>query len=187
MPPRRRSALPLCAFCNRPGLGDPPLCRAHFEQEVYGVDPPRAGEDPLMETFDRVVSDPRVVDWLNRFGDMLDHYAARIFDGVGPQPRTTAGHHAEWPPPPPGPPPGSNGNGRRRRATSPPPPPPPPPPAEDPRLVLGFRRDAKLTVALVKKRHRELALILHPDRDGSDEAMQRLNRAASQLLSQLSK
>lgn len=56
---------------------------------------------------------------------------------------------------------------------------------EDPRVVLGFKSTDKLTVEMVKNRRRELAKILHPDKGGSDEAMQRMNTAADKLMKEI--
>jgi len=75
----------------------------------------------------------------------------------------------------------SSANSRR----PPRPPPPAPAPKEDPRDVLGFGPDAKLTRAMVKERQRELAKLMHPDRGGSTKALQRLNAAAQALLQDL--
>lgn len=50
---------------------------------------------------------------------------------------------------------------------------------------MGFSPGQPLTRAIVKKRRNELAGLFHPDRGGSDAAMQRVNAAADQLLAQL--
>lgn len=55
----------------------------------------------------------------------------------------------------------------------------------DPRVILGFAPDTKLTVELIKERRRALANLWHPDKGGSPEAMQRLNAATDALLQQL--
>jgi hypothetical protein len=176
----RRSALPPCAYCDRPGLGDPPLCRAHFEQAHYG--PGLDDEDPVMDVFDRLFEHPRVQQWVGTLGDRLEALLADKLERrkqefyVGPH----NGYRSEWPPPPPG--------GRPRSAPRPGAPPPPPPPAPRPsvdeaRVVLGFPPTGALTVAQVKKRQRELAAIVHPDKGGSEEAMTRVNAAADLLIS----
>lgn len=64
-------------------------------------------------------------------------------------------------------------------------PPPKAEPEEDPRVVLGFAADARLTPAMVKERKRELAKLFHPDKHGSAAAMQRVNAAADLLLKNL--
>lgn len=56
---------------------------------------------------------------------------------------------------------------------------------ENPRVVLGFKVTDKLTASMIKDRRRELAKILHPDKGGSDEAMQRMNVAADKLLKEV--
>ena len=68
-----------------------------------------------------------------------------------------------------------------------------PPPArkraavEDPRMVLNFSPTDKLTPEIVKERKKQLAKVFHPDKQGSTEAMARVNAAADQLLKELSK
>jgi hypothetical protein len=66
-----------------------------------------------------------------------------------------------------------------------PPPPPSKPAAPDPRVVLGFGPSDRLTVAIVKARHRELARKHHPDRGGSVTRMQEVNAAVDKLLASL--
>ena len=62
----------------------------------------------------------------------------------------------------------------------------PPPPKEDPRQVLGFGPQVKLTVEIVKERRKQLAKVFHPDLMGGDNtAMQRVNSAAEVLLRDL--
>lgn|GEM_PF-7041045 len=65
------------------------------------------------------------------------------------------------------------------------PPPPPPPAGPDPRVVLGFGPGDKLTVVIVKARHRELARKHHPDRGGSVARMQEINAAVDKLLASM--
>lgn len=64
--------------------------------------------------------------------------------------------------------------------------PPEPLKRENPRQVLGFGAADRLTIEIVKKRQREFAKIVHPDRGGSTEAMQRINCAAAELIKELS-
>ena len=54
--------------------------------------------------------------------------------------------------------------------------------SEDPRAVLLFPTDAAPSPAQVRSRRNALAAIVHPDRGGSTEVMQRINRAADELL-----
>lgn len=80
--------------------------------------------------------------------------------------------------------------GPARRSTPPPEPgraqsPPRPPPEvakENPRDILGFGPEVKLTRAMVKERQRALAKLWHSDKGGSDKAMKRLNGAVQELL-----
>ncbi len=75
-------------------------------------------------------------------------------------------------------------NGHARQA---PPPQRPQVPREDPRQVLGFGRDVKLTSQMIKERRRQLAMIFHGDRGGNDITMARVNAAADVLLQQFGK
>ncbi len=63
---------------------------------------------------------------------------------------------------------------------------PAPPPSENPYEVLGFPPDKPLLASEIKARQRELARMFHPDKGGSVRAMQRVNDAATTLLSQIS-
>lgn len=58
-------------------------------------------------------------------------------------------------------------------------------PEETPRSILGFGPSEPLTKDVVKKRHRAYAAIVHPDKGGSTEIMQRYNVAAAALLKEL--
>ncbi len=51
--------------------------------------------------------------------------------------------------------------------------------------VFGFSERDRLTMAQIKQRHRELAKKYHPDLQGEAHQMQRLNSAASILMSYL--
>lgn len=63
--------------------------------------------------------------------------------------------------------------------------PQPQPATDDARAVLGFGRSTPLTTRLIEERRKELALLFHPDRGGSNEGMQRINAAADALASAL--
>lgn len=52
-------------------------------------------------------------------------------------------------------------------------------------MVLGFAVGQQITVADVKKRHRELARKHHPDRGGSVAKMQEINQAVDALMATL--
>ena len=167
MPPGQRR-LPRCAYaegrrrCKREGFGDPPLCHLH---EVLREDPP-----PM--TLDDVLDDvfARAEDVARR----MINKAKRDFSQLAQnQPRQAPINGSPWSPPP-------------RKAPRPPPPPPQPTvPEPDPRDVMGFSPDTKLTREMVKTRQRELAKLFHPDRGGSTAATQRLNVAAKRLLDSL--
>jgi len=76
----------------------------------------------------------------------------------------------------------------QQRRTPPPPAQPAPPPRPDPRqiarLVMHFGPAEPLSKDKISKQRRSLAAICHPDKGGSTEAMQRLNRAADLLLAE---
>lgn len=174
MPRRRR--LPRCTYCNRPGLGDPPLCRQHFEDVYYGGND-EDDDDPIMDLFDDFLEHPRVQGWVDDFRRRFDDFVGRNLDHPSRSPhyRGPTSGFSDLPP-------GQRrapGNGHRE------PPEPPPALGEDPRVVLGFAPGSTPTAPEIKKRQRELAIILHPDKGGSDAAMQRINQAAEALLSQL--
>lgn len=175
MPPakRKKKSSPRCVYmegtrrCTRVGHGDPPLCAAHelvLEEEEYDE---LDLIDGVLEQVDEVIE--RAADGIRRFFDQR-----RI--QVPPMPiLRPSGNRRPQPPP-------ENGNGHRRAA--------PPPeikiPAEDPRLVLGFAPEARLTKDMIRERKRALAAVFHPDKPGgSVQAMQRVNAAADKLLKSL--
>lgn len=51
--------------------------------------------------------------------------------------------------------------------------------------LLGFAAHDKLTLTGLKKRYKQLSLLYHPDKQGNDEQMKRLNHAFIQLEKQL--
>lgn len=176
--------------CYRNGSGNPPLCRAHAiavvaENEI-GEEFPEWMQWGI-EFIDRRVSqsnDPVVVNIRERLGSLLTDMAggsvaeriaseaeARARSRYARQ-REAASGYAQSPPPP-------------NPPHSPPPPPPEPESREDPRVVLGFAPDLKLTRAMVKERQRELAKYYHPDKNGNNAGMQRINEAVSRLLAEL--
>lgn len=64
---------------------------------------------------------------------------------------------------------------------------PPAPPAGPPwRRVFGWRADLPANAEVIRTRYHELALKLHPDREGgSEDAMQQLNRAFQEALQEV--
>lgn len=172
--------------CSRTGSGNPPLCRFHYELVHYGGAGGHYAEAPSPPTDGRQVGDIFAELFRNpafqaaaAFG--LEELLRRAAQArARRQQRAQQSHYTEWPPRP---------GGRR-----PPPPPPPggyPPPGRqvhrgpDPRQVLGFPPQVRLTAAMVRQRRRELAAQHHPDRGGDTERMQAINRAADALLAQL--
>jgi len=180
--PRRR--LPRCTYCDRPGLGDPPLCREHWEDVHYGA----LSDDGNVadELLDRLFDNPRLqrifAQFGNRFDDLL-RQVSRLEAPARPQAPPGGGYQSQWPPrPPPGPPPGNGRPPPGYGGYQAPPPPPPPRQLEDPRVVLGFPPGSKPSRPEIKKRQRALAAFMHPDKGGNDDAMKRLNAAADALL-----
>lgn len=146
--------------CVRAGSGDPPLCRVHEllleEEEEYD-------ELDLLD------------DVAERINNGVEQIAERIrgfFSQGQPAPVFRPGARRSVPPPT---------NGHRQRTA-----PATKQPAEDPRFVLGFPPELKLTKEMVKDRKRQLAAVFHPDKPGgSVEAMKRVNTAADSLLKTL--
>jgi hypothetical protein len=148
--------------CTEPGEGNPPLCAEHEEALLDEptfvealMDHPSVGSffDQLTGRLNQTV-DPM----LGRFEHYVDQRAG-----------------AASPPPPKG----------RRGAAAPPPPPQPPPggmSVQEARSILGFSEQDALIVAVIKKRKRELAERLHPDKGGSPRLMAQVNAAATVLL-----
>ena len=159
--PTRCSAVENGRKCTRNGSGRPSLCRAH---ELALQNP----FDDVMDRFDEITQ--KGTDNLMRgVTNLFERFAERI---TTPTPR-------EWVPytPP-----------RAREASPPRQPPPPSPkvPQEDPREVMGFSPEAKLTKALIKERFKTLSQIHHPDKGGSIRGMQKLNAACKALLTSVS-
>jgi len=183
MPPKRQR----CSMydgnkqCKKLGEGNPPICDDHYEaMEEEEED----AEDPVEHAVNVVTSHPQVQGLFAYIAAGVDRIAHTV-DGIS---------RGEWP------------RGRGRSSVDPdepsqrrqhdgnnpgrqPPPQPPPrrqaPPKEDPRVIFGFPAGEVLTREKIKKRHRDLAKILHSDKGGSDESMKRLNAARDQLLAQV--
>ncbi len=174
MPPRKKKSV-RCSLegCTRRGYGDPPICDEHYEEM-------EEEEDVVQHTVDVVVNHPRVQGLFAYFASGVDRIAEtvdRVARGEGfrrPQPQAVP-DDAEEPQP------------QRREAPRRPQPPPPrsAPRQEDPRVVFGFPATLPLTREIIKKRHRELARILHSDTGGNDESMKRLNAARDLLFTQV--
>lgn len=154
--------------CSRNGFGNPPLCRAHAIE--VGLDGGRERDsDENSPVFDILELADRALSRSNNdfarqvggiFGELLSGYAARA---RAPGEGQTQGQR---------------------------PPPRRPQPAQaasmDPRMVLGFEPQEKLTEARIKDRKRQLAQLFHPDKPGgSISAMKRVNDAADALLKSL--
>ena len=195
MSPRRH---PRCSWedgrgrCAERGAGDPPLCRTHYERAFYGRDEEPSEfetardellttilDHPALHQFGRRLDD-RVQGLFDQLSQTLERAAERAFDRPlhtrpeyqGPH----SGFASEWPPRP------------RQKRHQAPPRPSSGPQLDDPRVILGFSPQAKLTRAIIKKRQRELARIFHTDTQGGEgyeDAMKRVNTAADALLSQL--
>jgi hypothetical protein len=147
--------------CFRNGFGDPPLCRAHALAVDYEIDL----EDPIgsmIEQADRFLSGNR-----NQIVSSFAQVLGQVLAGQrAPAPAAT--HEAPKAAPPPRPAP------------------PPAPPKDDPREILGFGPDVKLTRVMVKERQRALVALMHPDKPGgSTRATQRINDASRSLLANL--
>lgn len=144
--------------CRRLGVGDPALCPDHEEVEFES-------ESEYAPIIDTVLQNPRVDKIVSKAGGILDALAGLID-------RATQ-KVAETPIPTSGP------SGRARRPVR-------EVPKDDPRTVLHFGSKDILTREIIKKRHVQLAQMIHPDHaGGSDEAMRKLNVARDELLKQI--
>ena len=172
--------------CQRTGSGNPPLCRHQYELVKYGKANASYAEAPtdgsaVGDLFAELFRNP-AFQAAAAFGlEELLRRAARAQARRQRQRQQQGGAwYAEWPPrpggaqqPPPGqPPPGQPPPFRRHRGP-------------DPRQVLGIAPHVRITAELVRQRRRELAAQHHPDRGGSTERMQAINRAADALLAQI--
>lgn len=194
MSPRSR-LVPRCVYkpaqgrrCPHPGVGNPPMCFQHFAVAQFddGEADEGARGQPVADIVDAVLDHPKVQNIFSAILQRMDHgirRAERPEDSPhyrGPD----AAYDAEWPPRP-------RQQQRRRQQQQQqqrrrrPGRPKPPESTEDPRMVLGFGPQVRLTTALIKDRQRRMAAMVHPDVGGSEEAMRRVNIAADALLSQL--
>lgn len=123
------------------------------------------GRPPLCRDHDEIATNP-IDDVFDRLDDFTAQATNRAIQGLGALIVQLA-DRPRRPRPAPGPAPGQA---------------PPKPAVEDPRDVLGFGPEVKLTKALIKERKRALAALCHPDKGGSTKALQRINAAAEKLL-----
>lgn len=183
--------------CFRNGIGNPVLCKAHrAEKEADEMNRPRDNYNSPLDNildaidpngvFDEVVAvaddavkdaartmaqqaASRFKDWISTKAKENPQVAAtaaqtamhnkRLFDELRKARRAAAENAAR----------AAQAESRR----------------EDPRDVLGFSPDVKITPQIIKERQRELARAFHPDKGGSVKAMQRVNDAAKELLASL--
>lgn len=125
--------------------------------------------DPIEELTAQILRLPQVQGIL----DAVDNLGRRL-ETLPDELIAAAKRPPERPKPPP----------RKKREA--PPPPPRPEPTLDARAVLHFGPDEPLDRRKIKQRQRELARMVHPDRSGSKEAMQKINIAANALLANFS-
>ena len=197
--PRAGNGFRRCRFqrgqyrCPRSGVGRVPLCREHYEAvEYHGAAirdelPGSPSGHEVGASLEDLLNHPGVQALLGMAASVLEQRARQAFNFGTPRPTYGGAFYAQWPPAEQRPPVGEQMPpiGEQRR-------PPPPPRArsqadmrEDPRVVLGIPPSQPLTAAVIKQRRKALAAIYHPDRGGSDAAMQRINQAADALLAQL--
>lgn len=165
--------MPRCVFgdgayqCPKRGIGDPPLCREHYEllREAEYEDEQTVEPDVFQTLVDQFLGHPYIRSRIDLVVDAIGD-PARFHPGYqGPG----QAYAAECPP----------------RSETAPPPRQPPLSMEDPRQIMHFSPNETLTADLVRKRQRQLARLAHPDTGGSEEAMRRINDAAGRLISQL--
>lgn len=125
-------------------------------------------EDPLRAVLDRVLETPQAQSLF----EQAQKYIDQLGNAIDPRYQIRA-EPAE--------PPGGHEEPRR--------PPPRPRPRTNPvvvaRGILHFGPSDNLSKALIMERRRAIAALCHPDKGGSNEAMQRVNEAADLLLAQL--
>ena len=120
--------------------------------------------DPQIdELLDHLLSHPNIRRGIAKLTKSIDHLG-QVFDGLG---------QAKDP-----------GNPTSKRANQSRPQ-PTPPHKENPRIVLGFGPQLRLTKEMIRERRKDLARLCHPDRGGSEVAMKRINQAVEMLLSKL--
>lgn len=123
--------------------------------------------DPIEAVVDRLFENPRVQGVFQQIQESLDRFGFAV-DRVGHAPRV-----ARQPRP-------------QAQPQTPPPRPRPAPrvnPLVEARVVMHFGPAEKLTREAVKRRRRDLAAMVHPDKPGgSVDAMKRINAAADALL-----
>lgn len=121
-------------------------------------------QDPLKVLLDRVLETPQARGIFEQVQDLIDKAGNAIDPAMRP---------ARRPP-------------RVQAHVQPPPRPVPrgPDPLQMARMVMHFGPTESLSKDKISKQRRALAAICHPDRGGSTEAMQKLNRAADLLLAE---
>lgn len=146
--------------CTKVGHGRPPLCNRHAREadarDSRETERNDSAGDPIDRVFDRV-------------DDLLENGTDRLVVGLG-QLFIRLAQRAPVP------------GGRPAPVTPPPPPRPQAVEREDPREILGFGPDVKLTRSVIKNRQRALLALVHPDVGGSTRATQRINEASKLLL-----
>lgn len=181
MPPRARK--PVKKKCNWRGCaylatyetiaGD--FCSKHAAQIAAGPVAP-SQEDAIQMLTEAVIDIPQVRKAMKRLVKPLDRVGA-LLDRIVP-----FVDRATQQTPPPRPPPGSP---PPRTHARPKPPSDPEPKPDNPRVVLGFALDAKLTEKMIRDRRKELARIFHSDTKGNEESMKKVNIAADALLKEV--
>lgn len=144
--------------CASPGKGTPPLCPKHKKLYVEPINPFFAGlVNALLDQPVTKAIVSKVDGVLNKATNAFNKIAEGDFSELNSLLRKGAKPTVEY-----------------GGATQ-----------EDPRTVLGFKMGEPITKAKIKERQRELAKLFHPDKGGSDEAMQRVNAAADILLKEI--
>lgn len=156
--------MPKCVYlvrgqpCGVRGEGNPILCDEHAPDEDD------FGADAVIQTAVDALLDSRPLQKLfGRTNQFLDQVAGHLSAGLRrpevplhTKPRKTRQTRTQRPQKPDG--------------------------QHDARLIMGFDVAEKLTENVIKKRKRQLAAALHPDRGGNTFAMAKLNTAADLLL-----
>lgn len=154
--------------CRRAGYGVPPLCDTHAEEIEEDDD-----EEKYSDLVEKVLENPQVQTLLDkaagvveRLGAVVEQVAKERAEQIIDRVKQTAQARAQRP------------------AT--------PPPRKDidlvkaARSILHFSPTESLTAEKIKDRRRELAKMCHPDKGGSTDQMQKINRAADILIKSVS-
>jgi hypothetical protein len=154
--------------CRLQGYGVPPLCDRHAEEVEEDDD-----EEKYSDLVEKVLENPQVQTLLDKASAVVDRLGL-VVEQVAKQRAEQLFERVK-----------QGAQARAQRATQ-------PPPRKDidlakvARSILHFSPTESLTAEKIKDRRRELAKMCHPDKGGSTDQMQKINRAADILIKSVS-